>query len=466
MIMFSFTFVTMVGGNPQKDAYGFRYWNKPGAFAENPARSTTSDLGRFEGFLACLWSAAFTIVGPEYISIAAAETKRPRTYVKGAFKTVYWRFGAFFILGSLCVGIVLPWNDPQLQGVFLGTSGDGGTVAASPYVIAMSNMGISVLPHIVNALLITSIFSAGNTYVYCATRTLYGMALDGRAPRIFSKTTKAGVPMYSFLVIICFGFLSFLQVNQGSAKVIVGLISHGRDRMPGPALANQKGRFGLVSRRAGYLTKRFGAHGGDSFLLPSVARIEPVPRIVRWFPLLAPICMCKDPLTYGIRAVPTVISWLISLITGCGLIDYFTMCITFINYHKACKAQGLDRKTLPYYGWLQPGCAYLGAISTFLVALFYGYTIFKPFNVEAFFQNYTMQLVSPILYLGWKLVKRTKKVKPTEFDLVWERPMVDLYEESFLSPPTSFWLEIGQLFGIKRHVRDDERVFNTVIESS
>lgn len=185
--------------------------------------------------------------------------------------------------------------------------------------------------------------------------------------------------MYSFLVVICFGFLSFLQVNQGSAKVI---------------------------------------------------------------------------------------SWLISLVTGCGMIDYFAMCITFINYHKASEAQGLDRKTLPYYGWLQPGCAYLGAISTFLVALFYGYTVFMPFNVEAFFQNYTMQLVCPILYSGWKIVKRTKKVKPAELDLVWERPMVDLYEESFLRPPTSFWLEMGQLFGIKRHIRDDERVCNIVIESS
>jgi len=65
--------------------------------------------------------------------------------------------------------------------------------------------------------------------------------------------------------------------------------------MPGPAVANQKGRSGLVSRRAGYYTKYFGAHDGDSFFLSSVARIEPVPRIVRWFLLLAPICMCKDP---------------------------------------------------------------------------------------------------------------------------------------------------------------------------
>lgn len=55
-ILFAFTFITMVGGNPEHDAYGFRYWNHPGAFAEY--RSTGS-LGKFEGFLAALWAASF-----------------------------------------------------------------------------------------------------------------------------------------------------------------------------------------------------------------------------------------------------------------------------------------------------------------------------------------------------------------------------------------------------------------------
>lgn len=371
MIVFSFTFVTMCGGNPQHDAYGFRYWgNPPGAFAEHPGKNTTGSLGRFEGFLACLWSASFTIVGPEYISMAAAETKRPRIYVKQAFKTIYWRFGAFFIMGALCVGIVVPWNDPQLQGIFLGTADGGGTGAASPYVIAMQNLGISGLPHVINALLITSIFSAGNTYVYCGTRTLYGMALEGRAPRFFSKTLKNGVPLYASLMVLSFGLLSFLGVSNSSAQVI---------------------------------------------------------------------------------------GWLISVITACCMINYFVMSITFIQYHKACKAQGLDRKTLPYCGWLQPGCAYVSAIATFLVALFFGYGSFQPWNVRNFFLNYTMQLLAPITYLGWKFAKRTKYVKPAEVDLVWERPIIDAYEDSFISKPTGFWLEMGQLFGIKRHIRDDVR---------
>lgn len=33
LALFRFTLVTMVGGNPRGDAYGFRYWSSPGAFA-------------------------------------------------------------------------------------------------------------------------------------------------------------------------------------------------------------------------------------------------------------------------------------------------------------------------------------------------------------------------------------------------------------------------------------------------
>src|ERR1700712_805484 len=113
-LLFSFTFVTMVGGNPQNDAYGFRNWNNPGAFAEY---LSSGALGRFEGFLACMWSAAFCVVGPEYISMVAAEAQRPRVYIKNAFKTVYWRFGLFFIMGALCAGIVIPYDDETLTKV-------------------------------------------------------------------------------------------------------------------------------------------------------------------------------------------------------------------------------------------------------------------------------------------------------------------------------------------------------------
>ncbi|RAL13299.1 general amino acid permease AGP2 [Aspergillus homomorphus CBS 101889] len=353
-----FTFVTMVGGNPRHDAYGFRYWSQPSAFAEY---RHTGAAGRFEGFLAALWSAAFTIVGPEYISMSAAEAQRPRIVVKAAFKTIYWRFILFFILGATCVGTVIPWNDPTLQSILNGKSSAAGA-AASPYVIAMANLGVEGLPHLVNALLITSIFSAGNTLTYCATRSLYGLALEGRAPKVLTKTRR-GVPVYAFAVVICFPFLSFLQLSNNSSRVL---------------------------------------------------------------------------------------SLLVSLITAGALIDFLVMCITYLNFYYACKAQGLDRRTLPYVGYFQPYCAWIGAVTMTLVLLFYGYTAFAPWSVQKFFENYTMQLVAPILYFGWKLFKRTRILRPKELDLVWEAPVVDAYEAGFTEPMPGFWEEMLQLVGHRR----------------
>lgn len=43
-----------------------------------------------------------------------------------------------------------------------------------------------------------------------------------------------------------------------------------------------------------------------------------------------------------------------SLITGGGIINYNIMCLTYIFFWRAVKAQGVDRKTFAYTGWFQP----------------------------------------------------------------------------------------------------------------
>ncbi len=55
--LFCFTFITMVGGNPLHDRYGFRYWNNPGPFVEHIASGGT---GRFLGILSCMYQASFS----------------------------------------------------------------------------------------------------------------------------------------------------------------------------------------------------------------------------------------------------------------------------------------------------------------------------------------------------------------------------------------------------------------------
>jgi amino acid transporter len=122
--------------------------------------------------------------------------------------------------GALCVGIVVPYNG---AGLIEKLDGGSGTGVASPYVVAMSNLGIEVLPHITNALLVTSTFSAGNSYVYCSTGSLYAMSLDGHAPAIFQECTRNGIPVYAFIMPMLFSTISFLSISSGSAKVITWL---------------------------------------------------------------------------------------------------------------------------------------------------------------------------------------------------------------------------------------------------
>jgi amino acid transporter len=68
-------------------------------------------------------------------------------------------------------------------------------------------------------------FSAGNSYVYCASRSLYGLALEGKAPRFFTKCTKQGVPFYSVGLVLAISLLSFLQLGRGSAVVLTWFVS-------------------------------------------------------------------------------------------------------------------------------------------------------------------------------------------------------------------------------------------------
>jgi yeast amino acid transporter len=88
----------------------------------------------------------------------------------------------------------------------------------------MERLKIHVLPSIVNALIMTSIFSAGNGLLFTATRTLYGMSITGHAPRFLSYCTKQGVPIWALCVALSFCLLAFLQVNSSSAEVMTYLV--------------------------------------------------------------------------------------------------------------------------------------------------------------------------------------------------------------------------------------------------
>lgn len=89
-----------------------------------------------------------------------------------------------------------------------------------PQVIAMQRLNIPVLPDIVNALILTSVFSAGNAFTFNASRVLEQMAMDGQAPKIFARRNRNGVPYLAVSAIIALSLLGFCQVSS-SAQVVI-----------------------------------------------------------------------------------------------------------------------------------------------------------------------------------------------------------------------------------------------------
>jgi len=251
----------MLGGNPLHDRFGFRYWQKPGAFAEF---YSTGSLGRFLGFLQCLIQASFTIAGPDYVSMAAGEAENPRVVMPKAFNGVFYRLTAFFVLGSLAVGILVPHDDAELKAAFsVGLPG----AAASPYVVAMNRLKIRILPNIVNSMVLTSAFSTGNSCVYCASRSLFGLALEGKAPKFLTYCNKNGVPIYCVGVTLAIGLLSFLQVSNNTAVVLQWFVNL--------VTASQLINFSVMAFTFIKWKKACDAQGFDRNLLPHKSFWQP-----------------------------------------------------------------------------------------------------------------------------------------------------------------------------------------------
>jgi yeast amino acid transporter len=207
------TFVTMVGGNPKHDAYGFRYWKNGNAMHPYYTDGTT---GRFLGWWSVVLYAAFSVAGPDLISLAAGEIQNPRRTIPRVARLVFYRLVGFYVVGVLAVGIICSSRDQRLLGAI--DSGAAGS-AASPWVIGIQNLGITGLPGFINFLILLSGWSCGNAYLYGASRTLYSLARDGQAPRIFLKCTRSGIPIYCVLVVTLISCCTFLVSSNNSVTV-------------------------------------------------------------------------------------------------------------------------------------------------------------------------------------------------------------------------------------------------------
>lgn len=205
-------FIITLGGDPSGDRIGFRFWKNPGPMNEY---LETGSLGRFLAFWKVFIQATFSYGGSEMVVVAAGETENPRRNIPKAVRRVFWRIAIFYVGAIFLVCLCVSSRDKRLLNAISSEESGAG---ASPFVIAIENGGIKVLPSIINAVILTSALSAGNSFFYASTRVLYSTALDGKAPRIL-RFEKFGVPYACVAVTAALSLLVYLNVSASSAEV-------------------------------------------------------------------------------------------------------------------------------------------------------------------------------------------------------------------------------------------------------
>lgn len=150
--------------------------------------------------------------GTEIVGVTVGEVENPRKNVPKAIKRIAIRIIVFYVLAVLMVGLVVPFNSDMLL------NGDTDNASASPYVIAIQNARIKVLPDFINAVLLTVTWSAGQSDLYAASRTLYGLALEDQVHDVFKKCTKGGVPWVAVGVTSLYAPLAFMVVGKVGAQ--------------------------------------------------------------------------------------------------------------------------------------------------------------------------------------------------------------------------------------------------------
>lgn len=211
-------FIISVGGQPSGEVLGFRYWRGPGAFGEHLVGGAT---GRLLGFWAATVQACFAYTGTEVVGVAFGEAPNPRGTIRVAVRQTLWRIVFFYVLRALVLGMAVPYTNDML----IGGTKKGTGAAASPFVIAVQLAGIPVFPHVVNGCLLIFVISAANSDIYIGSRTLYGLARDGQAPKIFTWTSEKGVPLYGVAFTGLFAALAYMNAAKNSSQVFGYLVS-------------------------------------------------------------------------------------------------------------------------------------------------------------------------------------------------------------------------------------------------
>lgn len=173
----------------------------------------------FFGMFGIMMIAGFSFQGTELLAVAAGEAENPDVTIPKAVRTVFFRITLFYIGAIAVIGTLLPYTDPNLL------SAEIEQVATSPFTLIFERAGILGAASLMNAVILTAILSAGSSGMYASSRMLYAMAVTGKAPAIFAKVDRRGVPMPALIATASVGAFAFITSLIGDGAAYIWLIN-------------------------------------------------------------------------------------------------------------------------------------------------------------------------------------------------------------------------------------------------
>ncbi|PKS07495.1 hypothetical protein jhhlp_006099 [Lomentospora prolificans] len=203
--------ITAAGGIPQDTRQpkplGFHYYANGAAFKNG-----------FAGFLAVFRVAGMSYNGTELLAMTARECKTPEKAMPLGTYLAFFRIAVFYVIGVLCLGLVIPSDHPDL-------SQTGHGAKFSPFALAAQLAGIPGLAHFFNAMILAALLSMANMAVFATSRALQALCTKGCGPAFLSKVNRKGVPYYAQILTLCAGLLAFINAAPEGAQIFDWLLS-------------------------------------------------------------------------------------------------------------------------------------------------------------------------------------------------------------------------------------------------
>ncbi|CUS20569.1 LAQU0S01e09626g1_1 [Lachancea quebecensis] len=192
IIMFFIISIIVNAGHNSDHAYiGFKNWGVGDAPFVNG----------FKGFASLFVSSSFAFGGTESITLTAGEAVNPVRNTPKIIKTVFWRILIFYVFTAFFIGMNVPYNYPNLSEK---------SVMTSPFTIVFQMVGSRGAGSFMNAVILTSVISAGNHALFAGSRVLFNIGLEGYFfPNFITKTNRYQVPYVAVLVTWAAGGLCF-----------------------------------------------------------------------------------------------------------------------------------------------------------------------------------------------------------------------------------------------------------------